>query len=142
MGCDSKGCGCGGPQPTVKEGRRLFVTYPKRVDKGWGYELHIHNDDGYCGKVLHFNEGARFSCHYHVEKKETWFVAKGLLVLTGIDPDTAEEYDIHLKAGDIIEVDRGIAHQLYATVESDIFEVSTPDKPEDSYRIFKGDSQK
>lgn len=141
MGCDSKGCGCGGPQPTVREGRNLVVQLPKKVEKGWGYELHIHNDDGYCSKVLHFNKGAKFSMHYHVEKRESFYVANGKLKLITIDPDTAQVLECVVEQGHVIEVYRGIPHQLFAIEESDIFEASTPDKPEDSYRVWKGDSQ-
>ena len=27
---------------------------PIKVDKNWGYELWIHNDEQYCGKLLVF----------------------------------------------------------------------------------------
>jgi len=30
------------------------ITTPKRVEKKWGYELWIHNDYEYCGKLLVF----------------------------------------------------------------------------------------
>ena len=141
MGCNSEGC-CGSRPDTNIEERNLLVTLPKVVNKGWGYELHLHNEDGYCGKVLHFNEGAEMSMHYHVEKRETWYVAKGKLILKTINPDTADELSCIVKEGQVIEVYRGVAHQLEALEDSDIFEVSTPDKPEDSYRIWTGDSQK
>ena len=140
MGCDSEGC-CGSRPNTDLKERKLLIKHPDIVEKGWGYELHIHNADGYCGKVLHFNKNAEFSMHYHVEKRETWYVAKGELQLTTIDPDTTEPLECVLKVGSVIEVYRGIAHQLFAIEESDIFEVSTEDKPEDSYRVWKGDSQ-
>jgi len=144
MGCDSKGC-CGSRPDTdlrkVINERKLFITLPQRVEKGWGYELHIHNGDGYCGKILHFDQGKEFSMHFHLEKRETWYVAKGKLALVSIDPDTAEPIDWTLHQGDVIEVYRGIPHKLIAVEESEIFEVSTPDKKEDSYRIWKGDSQ-
>jgi len=51
---------------------------PIKIDKNWGYELWIHNDSQYCGKLLVFpNEGNRFSMHYHMIKNETWYVQKG-----------------------------------------------------------------
>ena len=142
MGCNSEGCSCSGPETTAVSERKLLVSLPKVVNKGWGYELHIHNEDGYCGKVLHFNEGAEMSMHYHVEKRETWYVAKGRLQMKMIDPDTAQVLECMIEEGHVIDVYRGIPHQLHAIEESDIFEVSTPDKPEDSYRVWTGDSQK
>lgn len=122
--------------------RRFKVTKPKHVPKAWGYEKWIHNDTDYCGKILHFNKGGEFSMHYHVIKNETWFVAKGHLLLFGIDPDTTESYSQLLYAGDVIEVKAGMTHQLKAIQESDIFEISTQHFDEDSYRVIAGDSQK
>ena len=43
------------------------------VQKGWGHELIWATNDKYCGKLLKFNKGARFSMHFHAEKEETWF---------------------------------------------------------------------
>lgn len=122
--------------------RRLIIETPKKVDKAWGYELWIHNEQDYCGKILHFNKSSKFSMHYHLIKDETWYVAKGKLILCSIDPDSAEEYILHLNVGDVVEVKKGIPHQLLAIEESDIFEISTQHFDEDSYRVGKGDNQK
>jgi len=44
-----------------------MIIKPKIVEKGWGQEIWIHNDEEYCGKLLRFNkEGSKFSMHYHV----------------------------------------------------------------------------
>ena len=32
------------------------IKAPHRVDKKWGYELWVHNDEDYCGKLLVFNK--------------------------------------------------------------------------------------
>ena len=122
--------------------RTLDIIKPERIEKGWGYELIIHNKiNEYCGKILHFNKGGAFSMHYHIEKKETFYVSKGRFMLSYINPDTTELIEKILNVGDVIEIHRGITHQLHALEESEIFEVSTYDRTEDSYRIFKGDSQ-
>ena len=56
----------------------IDVKSPKRVEKNWGYELWIHNDEEYCGKSLVFpKEGSHFSMHYHLKKKETWYIQSG-----------------------------------------------------------------
>jgi hypothetical protein len=31
------------------------IKQPPKVEKAWGYELWIHNDNEYCGKLLVFN---------------------------------------------------------------------------------------
>ena len=45
---------------------------PERHEKGWGYELWIVNNNLYCGKILHFNNGKKcsraHSCRYCVTK--------------------------------------------------------------------------
>ena len=54
------------------------IKQPKRVEKKWGYELWIHNDNQYCGKLLVFTQsGNKFSMHYHMLKNETWYVQNG-----------------------------------------------------------------
>ena len=54
------------------------IKSPKKVEKAWGYELWIHNDSDYCGKLLVFTkQGNKFSMHYHLKKKETWYVQSG-----------------------------------------------------------------
>lgn len=44
------------------------------VEKGWGHELIFATNEKYCGKLLSFNRGAKFSMHFHHEKDETWYV--------------------------------------------------------------------
>jgi len=119
-----------------------MIKEPVKVDKGWGYELHIHNDNGYCGKILHFNKGAAFSMHFHMMKHETWYVASGLLKLKIINTLDASTIDYNLVKGDVVTINQGLPHQLWALEESEIFEVSTEDHVIDSYRVWKGDSQK
>ena len=108
-------------------------------EKGWGYELWIANNAQYCGKVLHFFKGKKFSMHYHVKKMETWYVQSGKYTLTCIRPIEGEFVTFILEPGDIFHVNQGLAHQIYCLEEGDIFEVSTTHEESDSYRIQKGD---
>ena len=39
------------------------------VPKGWGKEIIFVNNDDYCGKILCFDKGKKFSMHYHLKKK-------------------------------------------------------------------------
>jgi len=111
----------------------------KIVKKGWGKEIWFVNNDEYCGKILCFDKGKKFSMHYHVEKKETWYIAKGKFLFSWICPQKGIVYNEYLNVGDVITNERGEAHQMEALEESEIFEVSTFHKDSDSYRIEKGD---
>ena len=113
-----------------------------KVPKGWGEELIIENNEKYCGKLLIFKQGCKFSMHYHMIKDETWYVDKGEFLYRWIDTDTAEVHEQHLQVGDTVRQRPGQPHQLEAITEGTIFEVSTTHSDSDSYRVWKGDSQK
>ena len=111
-------------------------------DKAWGHELWIVNDEEYCGKLLVFKKDKKFSMHYHLIKKESWYVAKGQFEYYWVNTETAETRMTLLNEGDIVDLERGQPHQLKALTEgATIFEVSTKHYDEDSYRVVKGDSQ-
>jgi mannose-6-phosphate isomerase-like protein (cupin superfamily) len=115
------------------------IQHPKKVEKKWGYELWIHNDTDYCGKLLVFTKsGNKFSMHYHMIKDETWYVQKGAFQFDWIDTENGERCYTQIQEGDIIEIKKGLPHQLTAlTEEATIFEVSTHHFDEDSYRIYR-----
>lgn len=112
-----------------------------RVEKGWGYEVIIINNELYCGKILHFNRGAKFSMHFHINKKETWYVSTGSFLFRWINTKNADVIEESLKPGDTITNEIGEPHQIICLEEGDIFEVSTNHQDSDSYRVGKGDSQ-
>jgi quercetin dioxygenase-like cupin family protein len=110
--------------------------------KAWGYELWIVNNDEYCGKLLVFNQDKKFSMHYHLLKKETWYIAKGQFEYHWINTESATSKMTIVNEGDVIDLERGQPHQLKALTEgATIFEISTKHYEEDSYRVLKGDSQ-
>ena len=115
------------------------IQHPKRVEKKWGYELWIHNDKDYCGKLLVFNNvGDKFSMHYHMIKDETWYVQSGAFQFDWIDVENGERCYTQIQQGDVIEIKKGLPHQLTSlTEEATIFEVSTQHFDEDSYRIYR-----
>tara|TARA_B000000609_G_scaffold151873_1_gene138694 strand:- start:39 stop:398 length:360 start_codon:yes stop_codon:yes gene_type:complete len=112
------------------------------VEKGWGHELIWATNDKYCGKLMKFNKGARFSMHFHKEKDESWYVLDGTFDLLTINTQDASVQKSRLSKGDIWRNEPLLPHQLICLEEGTIIEVSTPDSVEDNYRVAKGDSQK
>jgi hypothetical protein len=109
------------------------------VPKGWGKEIIFVNNDEYCGKILCFDKDKKFSMHYHLQKKETWYVAKGKFLLHWIETSNGIMHTEYLNIGDVITNERGEPHQVVALEDdSQLFEVSTRHYDNDSYRIWKG----
>jgi mannose-6-phosphate isomerase-like protein (cupin superfamily) len=125
----------------VKEEKTKKIISEK-IEKNWGYELIIVNNELYCGKILHFLKNKKFSMHFHILKKETWFVNSGKFKFRWIDPKNADIQEEILEIGDIITNEIGEPHQIECLEEGDIFEVSTKHYDSDSYRVLKGDNQK
>jgi quercetin dioxygenase-like cupin family protein len=112
------------------------------VEKGWGHELIWATNDKYCGKMMKFNKGAKFSMHFHAQKDESWYVLNGVFHVTWINTMNADKITTKLVEGDTWRNEPLIPHQVECIEEGTIIEVSTPDSVEDNYRIIPGDSQK
>lgn len=112
------------------------------VEKGWGHELIWATNDKYCGKMLHFKTGSKFSMHFHAEKDETWHVISGKFIVKWINVNNADLLEQELNPGDTWHNPPLMPHQVICLAEGTIVEVSTPDSVEDNYRVMKGDSQK
>ena len=111
------------------------------VKKGWGHELIWATNDKYCGKLLKFNKGAKFSMHFHAEKDESWYVLDGLFMIKFIETKDASMHEVTLKAGEVWRNRPLQPHQVICLEEGTIIEVSTPDSVQDNYRVLPGDSQ-
>lgn len=123
------------------------------IPKNWGGEKIIVNNDKYCGKILFFIKGKRASFHYHKKKEESFYVQSGAIKLysSSLLPEDLEVNIKHgialdefcnvdvLERGDVFHLEPYTAHQIVALEDSEIFEFSTTDFPEDSYRLIKGD---
>ena len=114
----------------------------QEVQKGWGKEIWLANNNKYCGKILKFNACSKFSMHYHVDKEETFYILDGHLKLKYFDLSNAEEKIQDLYSGDVVDIPQFNPHKIEAIKESTIIEISTHHEDSDSYRIEKGDSQK
>ena len=125
--------------PVPKENFKSKKLPVEVVPKGWGKEIIFVNNDEYCGKLLCFDKDKKFSMHYHIKKKETWYVSKGSFILVWVETDTGTTHTEYIKVGDVITNERGEPHQLIALEDSEVFEVSTKHYDEDSFRMWKGD---
>jgi len=111
------------------------------VPKGWGYENIFVTNDLYCGKLLHFNQGAKFSMHFHANKDETWYILSGKFQVKIINTKDATEESYILTEGNVWRNAPLVPHQLVCIEQGTIIEVSTPDSVEDNFRVAPGDSQ-
>lgn len=135
------------------------------VDKEWGSEDWLVNNDSYCSKFLNLKKGYQCSVHYHAIKDETFYVLEGMVELqvvnirdfvTVVTPIlNAEEVEfIHetamknkvgilnglqkviLKKGDQYRINPFLAHKFTAITDTaKLLEVSTQHMDEDSYRV-------
>ena len=118
-----------------------MTRHTGEVEKGWGSETIFASNDLYCGKLLNFKKGAKFSMHMHNDKDETWYILSGKFVVKIIDTKNADILAHPLKKGDTWHNPPMLPHQLLCLEAGSIVEVSTPDSIEDNYRVEKGDSQ-
>ena len=119
--------------------KTLTLKKPEYHYKGWGYELWIHNDSKYCGKLLFFKEGKRCSLHYHKIKHETFYLQSGKMILEYYPKIDDGIFETLLTPGDVFEIPVETPHRLTAIEDSELFEFSTQHFEDDSYRIIKGD---
>ena len=114
----------------------------KKVDKEWGHELWLANDEkeNYCGKLLYIKKGHSSSMHYHSLKHETFYILRGKLELELIDTQTTEKNVVIMEEGDTFVLPRLLPHRL-APAEGEEFvefiEISTFHRDSDSYRVWR-----
>ena len=113
----------------------------RTVDKGWGNELIFADEKDYCGKLLNFKTGKKFSMHFHSIKDETWYVLSGKFKVNVIETNNAKSYSVELVKGNVWRNAPLVPHQVECLEEGSIVEVSTHDDPNDNYRVQPGDSQ-
>jgi mannose-6-phosphate isomerase-like protein (cupin superfamily) len=127
--------------PTQIFGDAVVTRLEGFVEKGWGSEFIFATNDKYCGKLLKFNTGAKFSMHFHSVKDETWYVLSGRFKVICINTANATQYEHILNENDTWHNPPLLPHQVICLEEGTLIEVSTPDSVEDNYRVAKGDSQ-
>ena len=111
------------------------------VTKGWGSETIWATTNSYCGKLMTFHKGAKFSMHFHAQKDESWLVQSGLFKVIYIDTKDASRHERTLSVGDTWHNPPLLPHQLVCLKAGVVLEVSTADSVEDNHRVAPGDSQ-
>ncbi len=142
-----------------------------RYQKGWGYELWVHNDADYCGKELVLYKDKKCSIHFHMVKKETFYVVSGNMIVdlysrpfevllgnlernleitvkqleaeaTVENRPPFETKSVHMTSGDSLIIEPRTPHRFRGLAdETKFIEFSTTHFEEDSIRLFPGDSQ-
>lgn len=120
-----------------------FRGYTK-IDKQWGYELVLVNNDKYCAKVLGIKPGFKCSLHRHAIKDETFFPLIGEAVVRLHVPGTSdrESSDEIVLLGQYsedrsIRLQPGTFHQFWSADSgyAVLLEVSTPHSDDDVERL-------
>jgi mannose-6-phosphate isomerase-like protein (cupin superfamily) len=91
----------------------------KIVEKTWGSEEWIVNNEIYCGKILNLNKNYRCSLHYHKNKDEHFYI------LTGLVKMELEGKIFIMNPGDDIHIFPGKKHWFTGIKNSKIIEFST-----------------
>jgi len=97
------------------------------VDKPWGKEIILTTKNlPYVGKIIHIDQGKRWSTQIHDQKLETFCCISGQARLfTGKDIDHLNQEIMAENQGYTIET--GTVHRIEAITDVIIFEVSTPE---------------
>ena len=113
----------------------------KVVEKAWGREEWLCNNNLYCGKLLFINDNKKLSMHFHKDKTESWYVLSGSVIARYIDTTNANIIEFTLHAGDAVQVDPLLPHQIEGVSNAIVIECSTHHEDSDSYRVMPGNSQ-
>lgn len=101
----------------------------KHVEKKWGNEEWLVNNEKYCGKILTLKQGFISSYHHHRKKDETFYVLRGLVYFK------RDGLEMTLNAGESVRVRPGQIHQFASLAGvSKIIEISTHHEDGDTYR--------
>ena len=96
----------------------------KFIEKPWGSEFIIENNDKYTFKKLTMHEGCQCSLQYHEFKHETIFHLKGKMkFIFGKSRDSLDEKIIN--PGESFSIEPKIIHRMIAITDIEYLEAST-----------------
>jgi len=117
---------------------KQVCPHPNIVIKDWGYEKWIENNDKYCMKLLHCEDGkwsSKGKFHYHEQKDETFFVVSGELKIE-VEIDGVIRTFLLIE-GNSFRVKPGVKHRFMSMGDDcDFIEASTTHSDEDSIRCY------
>jgi mannose-6-phosphate isomerase len=99
----------------------------RHVEKPWGWEVIWAEGADYTGKLIHVLAGRRLSLQYHESKTETQCLLSGCAMLIVEDAE-GQLSEISMQPGVGYTVTPFQLHRLVAVEDSDIVEVSTPER--------------
>ena len=112
------------------------------VEKGWGSEEWIVNNEKYCGKLLRIEKDKKTSWHYHKIKDEVMYVHTGKVKIIHGNREDINHWntkEVILFEGESFHIPTGLIHQIIGLEYTELFEFSTEHFDSDSYRVIKGD---
>jgi mannose-6-phosphate isomerase len=100
----------------------------RKVNKPWGFEEIIIENEKYVMKMLHINKGQRLSRQYHNKKDETVYVLKNVLLIDLSEDDTKQN-TITFNEGETMRIKPRTIHRFVAPENKfvEVYEVSTPE---------------
>ncbi len=112
----------------IKDLEAVRREFEARVEKPWGYEKIIVNNEKYLVKELYIKKSFRTSMHHHPSKDESMHIIEGEGYI-----DFQKKKKSAAK-GSVIRIAPKKMHSIVATENLRIFEYSTP-HPEDTVRV-------
>jgi hypothetical protein len=111
------------------------------VEKEWGKEEILYTPHGYTVKIMTLKPDYTVSMHFHKEKKETFILQSGKLIVETINLKNGSKSTTYLTEYlDSVTLENDVPHTFYCPdgqVEDTIFlEASTEDNINDSYRFY------
>jgi mannose-6-phosphate isomerase-like protein (cupin superfamily) len=120
----------------------MNITPIGKNDKTWGYEIVWSSNDYYCGKLLVFEKpGAKTATLIHKDRRKSWFVNAGKFKITFTDIKSGKTSSAIVEEGKTVDIAEMSPHAIEAMVpNSIIFEVGTPDRLDDQFRLTPDDA--
>jgi mannose-6-phosphate isomerase-like protein (cupin superfamily) len=98
-----------------------------KLEKPWGWEIHWASTPEYVGKLIHLEKGKKVSLQYHDNKNESHLLISGKVKYYA-DDNNGEYTSFDMEKGVGYTVVSFQRHRFEALEDSDIIEVSTPEK--------------
>ncbi|MBI2042694.1 MAG: hypothetical protein HYT21_03055 [Candidatus Nealsonbacteria bacterium] len=103
-------------------------------DQYWADILWTMVNRAYAGKKIFFKKGNNSSFHFHCQKKETYFVHSGKLLLR-FRAGKGEDKYLAVDPGQAADIPPGLIHQAGGLEDTVVIEISTRDYDNDAFLV-------